>query len=292
MNILKVLFGNSEQSAEDEKREADDKKFDLMKYDGLKAMKIGRFDYAERCFVEALLVRDDLEVHEYLSRSMIAQSKYDEALGQLDTLIEAEPQNVALLLQAAHVAFLKEDYGLMERYATKATETDADNAAAYYLLARAAIGQSNLVNGIALLTKSIVLDDNYADARMLRSQTLLQMNDLQGADEDAQWLAEHVGEHEDVLLLCARVAKAKGESEQALSLYNKVTEVNPFQVDAYRERGQLRFELGDKDGAQADMQKVLELNPEEMADVSGDYSAEGIENKVRQAYSAVNPFGI
>ena len=40
------------------------------------------------------------------------------------------------------------------------------------------------------------------------------------------------------------------------------------------------------------MEKVLELNPNEMADVSGDYSAEGIEQQVKQAYSNLNPFGI
>jgi len=40
------------------------------------------------------------------------------------------------------------------------------------------------------------------------------------------------------------------------------------------------------------MRQVLELNPQETADVSGDYSAEGIEHKVKQAYSNLNPFGI
>jgi len=71
-----------------------------------------------------------------------------------------------------------------------------------------------------------------------------------------------------------------------------VNDANPFQLDAYRERGQLRFEQGDKQGAQEDMRKVLELNPDEVADVSGEYSAEGIEHKVKQAYSALNPFGL
>ena len=52
------------------------------------------------------------------------------------------------------------------------------------------------------------------------------------------------------------------------------------------------MEQGDKKGAEEDMKMVLELNPEEMADVSGEYSAEGIEHKTRQAYSNLNPFGI
>ena len=103
---------------------------------------------------------------------------------------------------------------------------------------------------------------------------------------------DHAANHEDILLFAARVQRAKGNVELAQRIYDAVVEVNPFQIDAYRERGQLRYEQGDKKGAQEDMQKVLELNPQEMADVSGDYSAEGIEHKVKQAYSALNPFGL
>ena len=49
MNILKALFGNSEQNPEEEKVEAEHKKFDLMKYDGVKAMKMGQFAISREC---------------------------------------------------------------------------------------------------------------------------------------------------------------------------------------------------------------------------------------------------
>ena len=78
----------------------------------------------------------------------------------------------------------------------------------------------------------------------------------------------------------------------ATSVWKMLTEVNPFQIDAFRERGRLRLDLGDKAGAEQDMQTVLELDPQQMADVSGEYSAEGIEQRVKQAYSAVNPLGL
>ena len=45
-------------------------------------------------------------------------------------------------------------------------------------------------------------------------------------------------------------------------------------------------------GAKEDMQKVLELDPDKVANISGDFSAEGIEHKVKQAYSNINPFGL
>jgi hypothetical protein len=56
MNFLKALFGSSDTSAEDVEKESEKKQFDLMKYDGVRAMKMGQFDYAVRCFEEALKV--------------------------------------------------------------------------------------------------------------------------------------------------------------------------------------------------------------------------------------------
>jgi tetratricopeptide (TPR) repeat protein len=118
------------------------------------------------------------------------------------------------------------------------------------------------------------------------------MGELKGAQEDADYLLQHTEGQEDVLLLSARLLHACGQDQQAIARYDEVTAVNPFQIDAYRERGKIKFDMGDKQGAEEDMQKVLELNPQEMADVSGDYSAEGIEHHVRQAYSAINPLGL
>ena len=53
-----------------------------------------------------------------------------------------------------------------------------------------------------------------------------------------------------------------------------------------------RYDKGDKKGAEEDMQKVLELDPQALNGISGDYEAEGIEQKVKQAYTFLNPFGI
>ncbi len=292
MNFLKLLFGGSEETPEETKAQDEQKQFDLMKYDGVKAMKMGQWDYALRCFNEALKIHDDLEVHDYLSRVLIRMDRLDEALHELRLLTEAEPQNDALWLQMAHVCYMQEDYPGMSEAAEKALEVVPTSAQAYFAYAQAAIGQGDLINGIARLTKAVSLDEQMADARLLRAKTLLKMGDVKGAEGDSQWLTEHVGEHEDVLLLAARVAHAKGEDDGALLIYNKVIDLNPFLTEAYAERGKISYDLGNHEQAKSDMAKVLELNPQQMADVSGDYSAEGVEHKVKQAYSNLNPFGI
>ena len=286
------MFGGRQLSPEEEKQEQEAKKFDLLKYDGVKAMKMGQADYAVRCFTEALKVHDDLEVHDYLSQVLLRQGNLDAAMNELRTLGDAEPENAQIQIRMAQVAYMQEDYATMETVCQQATTLEPENAEPYFLHAQAMKGKQNPVGAIAMLTKAISLKEDYAEAYLLRGQTLLAMGDAASAETDADWLLEHVGDHEDVLLLKARVKAAKGQAQEAIHIYNKVVEVNPFQIDAFRERGRLRLDLGDKAGAEQDMQTVLELDPQQLADVSGEYSAEGIEQRVKQAYSAVNPLGL
>ena len=43
-------------------------------------------------------------------------------------------------------------------------------------------------------------------------------------------------------------------------------------------RGNLLMQMGDKDGARKDMQRYLQLNPEKIGELSGEFKAEGREH--------------
>ncbi len=291
MGFWKTFFGG-EAVAEEEKKNNDERNFDLLKYDGVKAMRMGQVDYAVKCFREALKIRDDQETRVLLSRALVGLGHTAEALDELRTILAASPDDVAMILQAAHVAFLDEDYEAMAAFCEQALAIDADCAMAHFMYGQAERGRGNVIQAVARLTKAATLDDHLGDARLLRAQVLLQMNQLDEASADVDWLLEHTEENEDVTMLHARLEKAKGNAKEAILIYNKVIDLNPFHVEAYRERGQLRLQLNDKQGAADDMQKLLEICPQEAADVNGEFSAEGIEQKTRQAYSNLNPFGI
>lgn len=165
---------------------------------------------------------------------------------------------------------------------------DAANAEATYLYAKACIGHGDTTNAVAMLTKAISLKEDYADAYLLRGETLLKAGETAEADEDADRLLKDYPESEDVLMLKARIERAKGNSEEAILYYSKVTDANPFNADAYRERGETRADTGDTDGGQDDLRHAAELteNQEDKAD-SGE-----VERKVNEAYKNVNPLGI
>lgn len=292
MGFWKTFFGGEPDSPEEEKKNAEEKNFDLLKYDGVKALRIHKTDYAIRCFREALKIHDDAETHDYLQQALVADGRLDEALTELRTIMTKAPGNVRVMVQAAHVAFMLEDYAKMADIANQAIAADPNVAHAHYQLAQAHLGQGDAVSAIAQLTQAIALDEQHGDARLLRAQTLLRMGELKGAREDTDWLLEHTDEHEDVLMMAARLCVAEGKQEEALSIYNKVSEQNPFHLDALRERGRLKMDMGDKKGAEEDMRHLLELNPGELDGANGEYQAEGVEKMMQRAYSPINPFGI
>ena len=271
MGFLKSLFGGSDESPEEKKKREAERDFDVLRTDGVRALRMGQAEYAVKCFESALALKDDLETRDYLSQALIRADRLGEALEQLRMLHEAQPENVHILSLMARVAFMMEDYGLMSELCEKAMLLDKDNAEIVSLYGRAALGQHDKVNAVAMFTKAILLDENLADAYLKRGEVLLEMGDVEGAAEDADWLMERVEGGDDVLLLKAGVLQAQNNDVAAIDVLSQAIDGNPFLTDAYRQRGAARLRLGDKDGAAEDAQKVLELNPEEMSHLSGKF---------------------
>ena len=157
------------------------------------------------------------------------------------------------------------DEGMSQQETITESGNRNEQAVSSYQSAREALSQGDLIGGIASLSMALKFAENYAEARLLRAQTLLKMGDMNGAAADAQWLKEHndgwegkLEVQEDVLLLLGQLAYAKGDSAEALHIYNK----------------------------------VLELNPQRFKDVSGDYTAKGVEQMRKRTNSLLNPFGV
>ena len=292
MGFLSSLFGGNKEASEEKRLEDEAKSFDRLKYDGVKAVRTGQYVIAIKCLKAALEINDDLETRDYLAQALVRNGELLPAYEQLQKLAEAQPDNQAIFEQMANVAYMMEDYVAMSHACEKAILIDNTNPRVHYLYAKACIGQEDMINAIAMLTKAIELKPDFADAYLLRGQTLLGLGDRKGAREDMEHLLADYPEQEDVLMLKARIERAEGKADEAIATYTKVTDVNPFAIEAFKERGQVKYDKGDMAGAKEDLQKVLEIDPDRAADISGEYSAEGIEHKVRKAYSNINPLGL
>lgn len=288
MNFFKALFGGKEEKPEDKKKAEEAKNFEVLKYDGVRALRSGQAEYAVRCFGHALQMQDDLEVHDYLSQAYIRTGELPQAYEQLQKLAESQPDNQQIFIRMANVAYMMEDYGAMAGACEKALLIDDSTAEVMYLYARACLGQEDTTNAVAMLTKAISLKDDYGDAYLLRGETLLKNGDTDGAAEDAAWLLQHAPDNEEVLMLNAGIEKAKGNTAEAVGYYDKVTDVNPFNTDAYLRRGELKLEAGDEAGAKEDFDRAKEFAPKE----DGNSNGQDIEKKVNEAYSNINPMGL
>lgn len=284
MGFLKSLFtGKIETPKEQQENEAQ-RKFDILKYDGVKALKFHDMAQAERCFEAALDIMDDLEVRDYLSQAYINSGQFDEAMKELDILLRAEPNNLELIMRMVQVTFMQEDYARMAELCQEAIDLEGDNAVFKYMLARANRGLNQPDVALEWLDKAIADNERIVDAHLLRGDLLLESGRTEEASDEAQWMMEHVSDNEDVLLFRARVQQVQGDLEGAIATCGQVIELNPFHVQAYQARAELRKQNGDEAGAAEDLQQASEIAPEG--------NAEDIEQQVNQAYRNINPLGI
>lgn len=290
MNFLKKLFGISAEEktlTKEEQQHADDRKFDILKYDGVKALKINNFDYAIECFTHALDMRDDLESVDYLSQAYAGLGDYSKSYQQLEKLAEAQPDNIEIFLRMAGIAYVMEDYVVMSTACEKALLVDPDSPEALFMYAKACVGTDDSTNAVAMLTKAINIRDDYAEAYLLRGEVALSVGSLDEADEDASYLLEKYPGNEETLMLKAKIEQQRGNAESAAEYYGKVIDVNPFSKEAYSQRAALRRQMGDDDGARSDEEHLEEILSSEEGGGKQD-----IESKVEESYKNVNPLGL
>ncbi len=139
MNIFKKLFGG--QKTTEEVKQEKEKDFDMVKYDGVRALRMHQFDLAAKSLEHALqLNAEDLECRDYLSQAYISMGDLQKAYEQLQIISEAQTDNVAVLLRMADVAYMMEDYIAMTDVCDKALQLDAENVETYFFYARACRG--------------------------------------------------------------------------------------------------------------------------------------------------------
>ena len=121
----------------------------------MRAQRMGRADYAIKCFTEALALQEDFETMGYLAQVYIQSNEPGEARKLLEKMTQVEPEHTSTFLTLANVCYIQEDYAAMAEAAQKAIAIEEGNAMAHYLLGKADNGQDDGIMCIAHLTKAI-----------------------------------------------------------------------------------------------------------------------------------------
>lgn len=304
MGLFTSLFGGKKDS-ENEKEKNDKKNFDILKYDGIRAMRIGKLTYAIKCLEEATAIQDEMETLQHLANCYARINQLDDARTCLNKMVALSPNEPTVFHSLANLCYIQEDYAGMNEACQKALALDNQNPATYLLSAKASIAMNNGIQAIAMLTKAIVLDESFVEALKLRAEILWSMRQAKDAAEDIQKLLEINPEDESALLLKGEILAVKGDEETALELIDQVLALNPFNEkayllkgnyyllknelekalevyneaievqpnfsQAYHERGRVKLAKGDKQGSMDDMKKAIELAPENSASINGEY---------------------
>ena len=80
------------------------------------------------------------------------------------------------------------------------------------------------------------------------------------------------------VLLVATLTQQVVELEKKLEADGENAEIKAALSEHLLKRGNLLMQMGDKDGAGKDMQRYLQLNPEKIGELSGEFKAEGREH--------------
>lgn len=310
MGFFTSFFSGKPADPEAEKQKKQQKDFEVLKYDGLRAQRMGRLDYAMKCFEEALKLKDDFETRNYLVNALVQADRIGEARRQLEHTCTMEPGHVSSFLTLANVCYLLEDYPATAQAARQAIDLEAGNAEAHYLLGKADLGQGDNLMCVAHLTQAIALANGHVEARLLRAKVLTQMAQYAEALEDIESVLEQDPESENALLLRGQVKQATAIPGEAEADFRRVTELNPFNrnaflclgrlfiaedkpaeaivlfdeaielnpdfAQAYHERGRAKLMTGDKDGATDDMKRALELTPQEAKRIDGRFDSRDV----------------
>lgn len=90
----------------------------------------------------------------------------------------------------------------------------------------------------------------------------------------------------------AKKALKEGNLVMGIALLTQVLAKDENMVEARLLRAQTLMAMGDKSGAEADFKLVAEQHPELLGDLTGDYTAEGVEHRLKCNRTNLNPHGI
>ncbi len=78
----------------------------------------------------------------------------------------------------------------------------------------------------------------------------------------------------------------------ALAWLTQAITLSEDYADALLLRGRLLRMMGDSKGAEADLRRLLQIKPDMLNDLTGNYVADGKEEGPRKKHSNLNPYGL
>ena len=294
-NFFKSLFSPSA-----EKRNSD-KDFEMFKYDGIRAFRMGKTDFAILCFEEALKIRREPETASLLINAYLQNNQTDNALRIANQAVEADATNMNALLGRARILFQCEKYDEALADCRLIFAADFPHPLVHLLEAKIKRALNDPQAAISSLEEALAKQDDLVDARLAMAEILFELGRYDEALLHAEKLAELAPDDEQSFIIKGRIYEKNGKPNDALECYDRALSLDPYSretailaASAMLRDGRAASALtflndtlemipnfaeakrltGDPAGADADELAAAEINSEEGA--SGEVDFEGM----------------
>lgn len=161
------------------------------------------------------------------ARAYMGLGKLDESHNAAREALRLDAGNTEALLGMARIAAVKGDLKGAIEQATQVAERDKHSVEARLLLGELHRLDGNLKESMDAYAEAVSLNPYSLRAYLARAQVALATNDLAGADEDVQSALKLAKKHPFANYLQGKVLFKKGQYQEALSMFQKVSQALP-----------------------------------------------------------------
>ena len=240
-------------------------KANTLKFDALRALKIGEVDFAIRALHTSLEEIDDPECRLYLAQALQRKPDLAGSMAELTTILEAYPDYPMALYEATKVSNGLDQHSETIAYAERALATEletAQQAELHRMKAQAQLALGESEQALATIDQALQLTDEVPLYWLIKVKVLIALERWEDALAVALETAEKFPEEERAYLYEGLITYHEGDKERAERAFRQVVETDPFNVEGYMHLTHLVEELRGKEAAADEMEQALEMIPQ------------------------------
>lgn len=191
---------------------------------------------AEQAYSQAIALHDQAETHKSRGYAMYMQSKYEEALLELQTAAHLDP---SILNDPAYFASLGNTYKAMNDWEfaigefTKALELDPLNARLFEYRANCYMGLRQYHSALLDCTQGLSADSSYSALYYLRSVAHCLLSDYGSAVPDALEFIEHHPGNPHACFHLGKIYYELGDEQAAIDAFDEVHRLDRAHAESY-----------------------------------------------------------
>ncbi len=207
----------------------------VLKFDGLKALRMGNIPFALKFLEEALRLNPEFETRFYLAQALSHAQRNTEAIEQFGILLAEEPNHLPSLLERSRLLLEEDNASKAIEDIEKAlpqAENDNEKATILRLKARALLTLKQYTEAIAIAEATLEINPDDTYSALTKTVALVQTEEFENALNYIKQCKEKFPEEERFLLYEANIYSKIGNPEKAFESLEKTLEVDPFNEEA------------------------------------------------------------